>query len=634
MAKILSQDAVDQLLPNIASGEASGPSMETPKAKRKIIVYDFKRPDKFSKDQIRTVAIMHEAFARSVTTGLSAELRSLAHAHLASVDQLTYEEFICSIPNPTTIAIIDMDPLRGSAVLEMDPAVTFAIIDRLFGGQGDGLRFSREITAIESSVIGGLVIRMLGYLAEAWQNVIDLRPRLVRMERNPQFASIVPPNEMIMLVTLETKVGSATGMINLAFPYLTIEPIIPKLCAQYYYSEFRKTGKGVGRATTMGLDISAEVYFEGVRLTLCDLGRLKKGSLVKIPDYGRQRAFLRLGGGSLFELEARPGGRRKPPVYAVVSKTSEEYLPFLESAEKKGEPSAMETMEAAMREELRRLGNEIGESLAGMKSAIGTLRQKQEEMADQLAFGPQELEAGDVKRSAEHAMLFDFVRRADPARLLSLIRQEHPQLIALILSYLEPQKASGILGSLPAESQPDVARRIACMNRTSPEVLHEVERVLEMQLSFLSSKDYVPAGGVEGLVEILGMADRSTEKHVVESLEKSDPELTEEIKRRMFVFEDIVLLDRKAIDAVVRKIEADILLRALKAAPENVRGLIWESLPPADGEKLKLRLKELGPVRLHDVERAQQKIVATIREMEEAGEIFIGLPGEEPKIVE
>ena len=635
MAEILSQDAIDKLiLLKSESGEAAGPPLETPEAKQKITVYDFKRPDKFSKDQIRTVAIMHETFARNVTTILSAELRSLAHAHVASVDQLTYEEFICSIPNPTTIAIVEMSPLRGSAVLEIDPAVTFAIIDRLFGGPGDGFRLSREITDMESSVIGGLVIRMLVSLRKAWETAIDLRPNLVKIERNPQFASIVPPKDMIVLVTLETKVGNAAGMINLALPYLTIESIIPKLSARYYYSFIGKTDKGVVGSAILDLDIPAEVYFDGARLTLCDLGRLQKGSLVKLPDYRQQRAFLRMGGRPLFELEARPGGKWKPPVYTLVSKIPEEYLPFLEPAEKKGEPSAMETMETAMREALRKLGNEMGESLAEMKSAISTLRQRQEEVADQLAFGAQDQEVRDLERSQEHAMPFDFVRRADPARLLTLIQQEHPQLMALVLSYLEPQMASSILGSLPAELQPEVARRIASMNRTSPEVLREVERGLEMQLSIISLKDYVAAGGVEGLAEILNMADRSTEKHVVESLEKSNPELAEEIKRRMFVFEDIVLLDRKAVDVIVRKTDADILLRALKAAPENVRCFIWESLTREDGEKLKLMLEELGPVRLHEVERAQQQIVATIREMEEAGEIFIARPGEEPKLVE
>lgn len=156
---------------------------------------------------------------------------------------------------------------------------------------------------------------------------------------------------------------------------------------------------------------------------------------------------------------------------------------------------------------------------------------------------------------------FDFIRRTDPAHLLNFIQQEHPQTIALILAYLEPAKASIILGSLPHEIQSDVAKRIATMDRTSPEVLREVERVLEKKLSTLSSEDFTAAGGVENIVEILNLVDRSTEKLIIESLEEEDPELAEDIKKRMFVFEDIVLLDDRAIQKVLRKLIRENLQR-------------------------------------------------------------------------
>jgi flagellar motor switch protein FliG len=263
-----------------------------------------------------------------------------------------------------------------------------------------------------------------------------------------------------------------------------------------------------------------------------------------------------------------------------------------------------------------------------MKSSIGTLRQKQDAMADQLAFGPPDRETAAESAGAGHARPFDFIRRADPAHLLSFMRQEHPQLIALVLSYLEPQMASTVLGGLPQELQPEVAKRIACMGRTSPEVLREVERVLEKKLSIISSEDFAAAGGIEGLIEILNIADRSTEKLVVEMLEKKDTELAEEIKRRMFVFEDIVLLDKKDAAKVVKNADADVLLRALKAVPEDVRAFIWECMPREDAEKLKQLLKGLGPVRLHEVERAQQSVVALIRRMEESGEIVVARPEE------
>ena len=222
MTEVLSQDEIDQLLNAIASGDTASEEYKPPADNRKIKMYDFKRPDKFSKEQIRTVQIMHETFARLTTTALSANLRSMVHVHVASVDQLTYEEFIRSLPSPTALAIINMDPLKGSAILEIDPAITFSIIERLFGGPGDGTKGQHELTDIEQSVMEGIIVRILGNVREAWAQVIDLRPRLGQIDTNPTFAQIVAPNEMVILVTLETKVGEVEGMMNFCIPYLTI----------------------------------------------------------------------------------------------------------------------------------------------------------------------------------------------------------------------------------------------------------------------------------------------------------------------------------------------------------------------------------------------------------------------------
>ena len=190
---------------------------------------------------------------------------------------------------------------------------------------------------------------------------------------------------------------------------------------------------------------------------------------------------------------------------------------------------------------------------------------------------------------------FDFIRRTDPAHLLNFIQQEHPQTIALILAYLEPQKASIILGSLPHEIQSDVAKRIATMDRTSPEVLREVERVLEKKLSTLSSEDYTAAGGVESIVEILNMVDRSTEKTIVESLEEDDPELAEEIKKRMFVFEDIVLLDDRAIQKVMREVDTAELAKALKSVDSEVQDKIYRNMSKRASTLLKEDMDYMGP---------------------------------------
>lgn len=236
MTEVLSQDEIDQLLTAISSGDASIEDARPISDTRKIKLYDFRRPDKFSKEQMRTLSLMHETFARLTTTSLSAQLRSMVHVHVASVDQLTYEEFIRSIPTPSTLAVITMDPLKGNAVLEVDPSITFSIIDRLFGGTGQAAKVQRDLTDIENSVMEGVIVRILANVRESWTQVIDLRPRLGQIETNPQFAQIVPPSEMVVLVTLETKVGEEEGMMNFCIPYITIEPIISKLSSQFWFS--------------------------------------------------------------------------------------------------------------------------------------------------------------------------------------------------------------------------------------------------------------------------------------------------------------------------------------------------------------------------------------------------------------
>jgi len=288
MTEILSQDEIDALLTAISTGEVDTTDYSAAKEQRKVKIYDFRRPDKFSKDQIRTLQMMHETFARLTTTALSAQLRALVSVHVASVDQLTYEEFIRSIPNPTTLAVINMDPLKGSAVLEIDPSITFTIIDKLFGGMGESAKISRELTDIELSVMEGIIVRILGNLREAWSNVIDLRPRLGNIETNPQFAQIVPPNDMVVLITLETKIGEVEGMTNLCIPYITIEPVISKLSAQYWYSSIRKgaTDENMNiiqsRLETVKLPVVAEIG--EVEISMMDVLHLNSGDVVKLPN--------------------------------------------------------------------------------------------------------------------------------------------------------------------------------------------------------------------------------------------------------------------------------------------------------------------------------------------------------------
>lgn len=228
---------------------------------------------------------------------------------------------------------------------------------------------------------------------------------------------------------------------------------------------------------------------------------------------------------------------------------------------------------------------------------------------------------------------FEFVRKADPSQLLNFIQDEHPQTIALILAYLPSGQAAAVVGSLPPEKQADVAKRIALMDRTSPDVIKEVEKVLEKKLSSLVNQDYTIVGGVDAIVSILNTVDRSTEKHIMETLEVEEPELADEIRRKMFVFEDILSLDNRAIQAVLREVDNNELAIALKNANEDVQNIIFTNLSSRLAAMIKEDMDYMGPVRLKDVEDAQQKIVNIIRRLEDTGEIVISRGGGDEIIV-
>ncbi len=228
---------------------------------------------------------------------------------------------------------------------------------------------------------------------------------------------------------------------------------------------------------------------------------------------------------------------------------------------------------------------------------------------------------------------FDFIRKTEPVQLLNFIQGEHPQTIALILAYLEPEKASAVLSALPPERQADVAKRIAIMDTTSPDVIKEVERVLERKLSSIAPQEMSVAGGVKSVVEIINRVDRATEKTIMESLEVQDPELAEEIKKLMFVFEDVVLIDDRSIQRVLREVESQDMALALKGSSNEVSQKIFANMSSRAADMLREDIEFMGPVRLRDVEESQQRIVNIIRRLEDAGEIVVARGGGDEVIV-
>ena len=228
---------------------------------------------------------------------------------------------------------------------------------------------------------------------------------------------------------------------------------------------------------------------------------------------------------------------------------------------------------------------------------------------------------------------FDFIQRTESSQILNFISGEHPQTIALIISYLSSEKAAQIISELPPEKQADIAKRIALMDRTSPEMIREVERILERKLSSVVGQDYTSTGGLDAIVEILNNVDRGTEKTIIEALEDQEPELAEEVKKQMFVFEDVILLDDKGIQLLLRNVENKELALALKGSSEDVNEKMLKNMSKNAADRLRDDMEYMGPVRVKDVQDAQQKIVNAIRKLEENGEIVIARGSEDEMIV-
>jgi flagellar motor switch protein FliM len=240
MGDILSQNEIDELLKALNTGEIDVHQMQTTTQEKKIKNHDFRRPSKFAKDHLKTLHIINENYARLVTNFLSGYLRTLVQVEVISVEPLSYYEFNNSISNPVILAVVDFTPLTGSIILEISPAISYALIDRILGGKGSSMERIRGFTEIELAIIERIVIQILNLMREPWENVIAIRPRLEKLETNAQFAQIISPNEIVALVTLSARVGDVEGMINLCIPHMVVEPIVSKLSTKFWFSTVEK----------------------------------------------------------------------------------------------------------------------------------------------------------------------------------------------------------------------------------------------------------------------------------------------------------------------------------------------------------------------------------------------------------
>lgn len=287
MADVLSQSEIDALLGALTRGEVNADDMRETETGSRIRSYDFRRAMRFSKDHIRIISRIHEHFARLLTTQLSAQLRSFIQIQVESVDQVPYEEFILSIPSLTVLQVMEFAPLEGHVVIEINPQLVFAIVDRLMGGSASGPYRERELTEIEQTVVERGMRSVPSFFREAWKNVTPLEPRIVSFETNPQFLQIATPNETVLVVTLSARIGDATGLMNICIPHVTIEPVIPKLTTQYlfdvtqskhvHHNELKRLEQHLNN-----VDVDCSVVLGNTELSVEQVLELQVGDVIKL----------------------------------------------------------------------------------------------------------------------------------------------------------------------------------------------------------------------------------------------------------------------------------------------------------------------------------------------------------------
>ena len=309
MPDVLSQDAIDALMKSISSGANIDEIAAKADENAKLKIYDFKRPDKFSKDQLRAIQMIHESFARQMTTVLSTLIRSIVSAEVASVEQLAYEEFVNYMVQPTVIGMIEMHPFEGSMLIEINPSLVFTIIDRMLGGKGTFNGNIRELTDIEKTVIERVIMIILELLEDSWSTVVDVRFRFESMESNPFFVQICSPSDMVLVVIMKVRVSDVEGMVSLCFPYFLMEPIMDRLSSQQWFASTSHKADDEIRTwlnnSVMQVTMPMAMELGHTVLSLSDVYALQVGDVIKLDELKDSHIDVRVG--NQIRFKARPG---------------------------------------------------------------------------------------------------------------------------------------------------------------------------------------------------------------------------------------------------------------------------------------------------------------------------------------
>ncbi|HAQ07795.1 MAG TPA: flagellar motor switch protein FliM [Bacillus bacterium] len=297
--EVLSQNEIDALLSALSTGEMDADELKKEEVEKRVKVYDFRRALRFSKDQIRSLTRIHENFARLLTTFFSAQLRTYVNISVASADQIPYEEFIRSIPKMTILNVYDVDPLEGRILMEVNPNIAYAMMDRLLGGKGTSHNKVDSLTEIETRIMSNMFEKAFENFREAWSSISDIDPQLADFEVNPQFLQMVSPNETVVVISLNTTIGEASGMINICIPHVVLEPIIPKLSVKYWMQSDKKESlpieNSVLQQEIQKADVSITAEIGSAEISIQDFLMLDIGDVIELNQQIDQPLIIKVG---------------------------------------------------------------------------------------------------------------------------------------------------------------------------------------------------------------------------------------------------------------------------------------------------------------------------------------------------
>ncbi len=608
----------------------------------KIKYYDFRRPDKFTKDQIRTICNMHMQLARQTSSRFSTLLRKPCELYVEFVDQMNFDEFMKSVPYKSAFGLVALSGFKGQQVLFADKDCSDILIDRLLGGQGKTIAggakpgidaetgpvipvdpihpsLPNHLTEADRATLAIPLGILAGENGKVWSTLTPTVGTLDSIENEGMETLVMPPTMMIVIVGLEMVFAGRTGRFYLVYGYGSIEPIVPKLTAKYWYSSgMRKKDKdSINPEAVRRLPVPSEIMAPGPALSIAEIRALKPGSLIPLSGLAAGKAVLRSGGvvvaaldEPLFTKHRTIKARLPTSVLGAADAVAGQSFPGTSAVDGK----------AGLESRVAELGSSLASSMEKLAASLTRLEARQEALADRMLFGHND-EAG-LDSPLKRQRPFSFINAAKPENVAAFLGAERAGLVALVLSHLEAVNAGAVLAKLPPDLQVSSVQAMADMDAVLPAVLEAVEPLLARSLS-AGESEIAPIGGIRKIADMLNLANRETEREVIFALEKTDPELAENVKRSMFTFEDLIILTDEALDAVIQNSDERDILAAMKGTSQELADRLFSRFAETGRMRMKDAFEALGRVRLSEVDAAGLRVVSTVKALEDQGRIDI-----------